>query len=253
MSAAPRNRRRHRCHWTAEEDLYLVREWGEISTRLMRQRLGRTALAILTRAQVLGLPAPTHCSGAGEPMARAAERLGVDVVTVNRFARDCGVRCDRLARVSIREVVRSVRRGCDVDQLEALFAQRIKRVVTIRAWCGAHPDTNTTTVGRRLSAAGVRTKGQRYRMLLPEQLLDEVMRHSKRGRWVTLWRAIQALDRLPCEPWLLALAAVDIAAAGRAPEGPAGDAARAAAEWTEHLPQGPLHLATRLAVEAVIP
>lgn len=252
MSAPPRNRRRHHQHWTREEDALLIREWGEVSTRILRERLGRTAVAILSRSRALGLPAPSHCSG--DSLTDAARRLGVDTTTALRFARDCGVRCDRLARVSIRETVKVMRRGCDLSQLEILYRERLRRCVSIRGWCQSHPaaGATTTTVGRRLAAAGIRTRGQRRRTILPEELLNEVMYRS-RPRWVTLWRAIQELEGVSCESWLLALAAVDIAAAGRAPEGPAGDAARAAAEWTEQLPQGPLTLATRLAVEAVVP
>ncbi len=246
----PRCRRRHRQRWTPAEDALLLREWGELSSRVLRERLGRTGMAILARAKDLGLP---PASARAAPLSEAGRRLGISGITAQRFAESCGIRLDRRACCVVRETCSVLRLGCDVDQLEALYAQRVRRVLSVGEWCRSR-GRDQSTQGRRLRAAGIASqRGARLRALYPEALLDEVSHHGRRGRWVTLWRAIQGLDRLPCEPWLLALAAVDIAAAGRAPEGAAGDAARAAAEWTEHLPQGPLTLATRLAVESVIP
>lgn len=64
-------------------------------------------------------------------------------------------------------------------------------------------------------------------------MADACGRRAASGPWLDLWRAVLALGDIPCAPWVMALAAWDIAHGG--------------AEWFEHLPQPVATIARRVA------
>lgn len=235
MSGKPKIRQRHAKHWTREEDALLRREWGELGGRELVARLHRSANAIVRRACNLGLPP----SGAGRASVKAlGRRLGCTAFAVDSFARECGMRLDALHPVS-RLSRGSGRRGGDADQIEVLYALRVSRVVTLRAWDVSRGRSGGAASGLLRAAGLPGARGRRLLLRVPEALLDELAAGVVDGPWSALWRRVAALSERPCASWLLALAAWDLRAVadGRAPHD--------AAEWTDLWLPGAVRAAAR--------
>jgi len=200
--------------WTAEEDALLCREWGEISGDTLSGKLGRSELACLLRAKVLGLPPQT--SGR-ESVKVVAQRLGVTGWALLALLRECGVPPRPLHLVTETQRRQNPKRGVDPLLADELFTLRMQRAVSLHTWDRAR-GVAYGTAGRLLVRHGFSVSRRGKILRAPEALLDEMHKHGP-GPWAHLWRLVLAMPERPCAPWFLALAAWDLAADNSKPEG----------------------------------
>jgi len=221
--------------WTSAEDKILRDRWGEDAGRTLVKKLGRSESAIYLRAQALGLPPQSQ----GRTSATSACRtVGMWHDTLYRLLAECGLHPSRMALVRQRQVSTggSPVLAVDLDAAEALIGVRDRRTVRMFEWARSEGVCGVALLYRlRKAALKPQSAGQvRY----PIELLAEVDKArggaAPAGPWVDLWRAVLAVPDLPCAPWVVALAARDLALG-------------VGAEWTEHLPQPVAGLARRLA------
>lgn len=214
--------------------------WGDACERRLRAALGRTAKAIYTHAKVLGLPTQAEVARS-VPVARAARRLGLDMAQVWRLLTSLGVVPTMRAPVGNQSMVRYRQRVVEFDQVEALFSQRQTRTATRDGWARER-GIPSSRVDRALERAGVATwnTGRRCQVRLPVGLIEEAVRGAP-GPWCAVWAEVLAEAQrggpLPCDAWLLALAAHDVATLPDPQD----------REWVEWLPQQQLVLARRIA------
>jgi hypothetical protein len=124
--APPAVLRRHKCLWTPEEDALLTREWGELAERSLRQKLGRSANALLIRARELGLPSQAQ----GRTLVtHACRNIGVWHDTLYRLLDECGLRAEDAAPLRPAGTRGETRHlAIDADAAEVLLAVRDARI-----------------------------------------------------------------------------------------------------------------------------
>ncbi len=240
--APPAVLRRHKCLWTPEEDALLTREWGELAERSLRQKLGRSANALLIRARELGLPSQAQ----GRTLVtHACRNIGVWHDTLYRLLDECGLRAEDAAPLRPAGTRGETRHlAIDADAAEVLLAVRDARTQWLATWSRS-VDRCTVSDFNRFVRFGLRppTGGHvRYPIALMEEASRPRWRDRPTGPWCDLWRRVIATPDLPTAPWVAALAAWDLAHAD--------DAGRA---WIEHLPLRARDLAAELAASIARP
>ena len=223
--------------WTAADDRLLRDRWGEDSARTLKAKLGRTETALYQRARARALGLPAQSQGR-TLVSRACRRVGLWHDTLYRLLAECGMRPMRAAPVR-----QHPREGCyrrlvvDLDAVEALITLRDRRTNRLFEWARTE-DVGGIGLLYRMRRAGAVPRGGGY-VRYPVDLLVEVDRARGRtvasGPWLDLWRRVIAAASLPCAPWVVALAAWDLAHEETPPA------------WVEHLPQKVAALARRLA------
>lgn len=242
-SRAPKRRawltRNNRLPWTPEDVATLVREWGELSPRTLREKLGRTAGAIARKAWDLRLP--DHAAAEGCVTAHVAcRRLGIHHPTLRALLRECGIDEGRAAPLRLAPA-RYRHRSIDAVAAGDLLAVRDARTITLGAWCSRearccqHVRRRAVRFGVLQRAAVARGPLLRYPVAMLESVIAATPPYAPPGGpWLDLWRAVLALPSLSCAPWVVALAAWDLGHE-RAPA------------WVEHLPTSVVALARSLA------
>ena len=135
--------------------------------------------------------------------------------TLYRLLAECGLHPSRMALVRQRQVSTggSPVLAVDLDAAEALIGVRDRRTVRMFEWARSEGVCGVALLYRlRKAALKPQSAGQvRY----PIELLAEVDKArggaAPAGPWVDLWRAVLAVPDLPCAPWVVALAARDLA------------------------------------------
>lgn len=203
----------HSRAWTQEEVLTLRREWGELTERVLRQKLpGRTISAIYGKAKELGLPAQ---SDGRTGYRHASTRLGVDLLAIRKLITEVGMTLGHVAPINPRGR-RFARREVDVDALEVILRHRDLRCTTSSSWDTAHGLSRSVT-SARARRAGVFLRGTSGgRVYVPREVFAEVSAGGP-GAACALWqRAVAEARTEHCAPWVLHLAAIDLQAGGEA-------------------------------------
>jgi len=157
--------------WSAEEDAFIVREWAELSPRVLRAHLpGRTTYAIARRARVLGLGLAERAQGL-MPIYKAAERAGYGksafvALLVRQGVPTCRIGVQRThgtarpwRHVDWEDVVRAVERDTKLES-----ARDAANRLGVSQWA----------VLQRLRSAGHALE-QRRRVRLPPEVIDRAM------------------------------------------------------------------------------
>jgi hypothetical protein len=219
--------------------MILRARWGEDGARTLTRKLRRSETAIYQRARDLGLPSQSQ---GRTPVAAACRAVGVCHDTLYRLLAECGMRPHPAApvRQHPRKSAHYRKLVVEQDAVEALLTVRDRRTLRLCEWARRAGACPTATLYRVRRAGAVPEGGGHVRY--PVDLLEEVDlargRQAASGPWLDLWRAVIASPKLPCAPWVLALAAWDFAHEATAPA------------WVEHLPQGVVALARHLAARA---
>ncbi len=240
--ALPAVLRRNKCLWTPEEDALLTREWGELAERSLREKLGRSANAILLRARFLNLPPQAQ----GRTLVTHACRdIGLWHDTLYRLLDECGLRAEDAAPLRPAGTRGETRHlAVDADAAAALLALRDARTQRLATWARS-VDRCPVSDFNRLTRFGLRpaTGGHvRYPIALLEEASRPRWRDRPTGPWCDLWLKVIARTDLPTAPWVVALAAWDLVHAD--------DAGRA---WIEHLPLRARDIAAELAASIARP
>lgn len=196
-------------HWTAAEDKLLRLVWGEQGERTVCQKLpGRTPAAIVSRAKHLrlGPQATGRVSIAG-----AARRLGIDDDSVRALVREAGAHLDVGAPIAPTRARHHKHFALELDGVEVLLTSRDLRCATAAAW-DRHVGVAHSTTARLLASARLhRPSGRGSRAWIPRDVLAELT-SRRHGDAVALWRRVSVAATGLCAPWVLFLAATDLAA-----------------------------------------
>lgn len=138
--------------WTAEEEAYLLREWADVTMRVLREHLpGRSSKAIRQCAWELGLRAADRRQGLVS-ITVAAERAGYSIEGLQSLLARQGVAMHRVGAKLKKDGLR-LPRHVDWDDVVAAVARDVrletKRDAARRLGLSEH------TVRARLRAAGV--------------------------------------------------------------------------------------------------
>lgn len=232
-------RRAHR-HWTPAEEETLRRMWGDAGERRLRVALGRTAKGIYAHAALLGLPSQVEVARCAS-IHRVAQRIGLVHDALVKFLASVGIVPTMRAPVGYQSRGHYRQSAVEPEQVEVLFTQRETRTATRDAWAREHGMTGQR-VECAMDRAGVGTWNARRRchVRLPVGVIEEAAAGAP-GPWCAVWAEVLAEAQrggpLPCDAWLLALAAHDVATIPD-PQ---------AREWVEWIPQQQLVLARRIA------
>lgn len=214
--------------------------WGDACERRLRSALGRSAQSICRRAYALGLPTQSEVARA-QSVNAVARRIGLVHDAFAKFLAQVGIIPTLRAPVGYQSRGGSRQRVVEPEQVEALFAARQTRTATRDAWA-REQGIPVRRVEGALERAGVATWNARWRcqVRLPVGVMEEAVAGAP-GPWCAVWAEVLAEAQrggpLPCDAWLLALAAHDVATIPD-PQ---------AREWVEWIPQQQLVLARRIA------
>jgi len=155
-----------RRRWTAAEDAYLAREWGEVCPRVLRKGLpGRTWTAIVGRA-VAALGLDRGIPQGYVSLHEAAHRLGyTDSAFVQRLAARHGVAIRLHPRPRDVGAKRSPRRCVEWDAIRDALTREMSTTESVHAGAAARGVCGVT-LWRWLNAAGVlppRPEGHAHR------------------------------------------------------------------------------------------
>lgn len=208
----PASRRRQNAHWTPEEDAALRLLWGHNGARTLREKLGRTELAIAKRAKLLRLPSQSQGL---VPVGTACKRLGMWHDTLYRLLSECGLAPELKSPVRERASTHYRQLVVELDQAEALLRQRDTRTTMTGAWA-VRVGARCISVARLLQRRGLyppQRKGREAR--IPTGVYEEAYASGRGGRlglgpWCAAWSAALRVSDSPCAPWLLTLIAHDL-------------------------------------------
>jgi len=235
-----RTQRRSHRRWTPAEDALLRKLWGDAGERKLRSELGRSAQSICRRAYAIGLPTQSEVARSVSVNA-VANRIGLVHEAFARFLAAVGIIPTLRAPLGYQSHGGSRQRVVEPDQVEALYAQRETRTATRDAWA-REQGVSVRRVEGALERLGIGTWNARWRcqVRFPVGVLEEAVRGAP-GLWCAAWAEVLAEAQrggpLPCDAWLLALAAHDLAAFPDPKD----------REWVEWIPQQQLVLARRIA------
>jgi hypothetical protein len=158
--------------WTPEQSALLIREWGELSSRGLREKLSpHSWIAIRARAKRLGLPM-------GVPQGRATvhrmeELFGFDEKTIRALLERAGLAA-RLSYPSQGRPPRSPWRHYDLEEARAIIEQHLRAETTTEA--AARLGLHANTMRQRARRAGLVT--QRARVRLPPETWNQLAANS---------------------------------------------------------------------------
>jgi hypothetical protein len=170
---------RWRRKWTADEDRVLVREWGEVTQRVLRAKLrGRTWGAIVERAGDLGLP--MGVPQGWETLTAAARRLGYATATLRALLARRGITTKRWVGRGGTRPFTIVEATCATEAVEAELEER-RRIETIADAARAR-GVGEQNLRRALLLMGAYTVGQRgVPVVLPAKVYDAAAARCRRA------------------------------------------------------------------------
>ncbi len=236
--ARPKVRRNTFARWTSEDDQKLREMWGDYSEREIRDALGRTVESLYRRAYLLGLGAQAKASRT-VAICPMSKRLGLSPRGLLAILDECGVTPTRGNPCSRTAVAAYRHRVVDPDAVEALYRCRESRTTTRAGW----EREQGIKIGPRAEREALRARLRDVpaQSRVPVGVLEEAYR-GERGTWTEVWElAVASCCETPyCSPWLITLAAHDLAYL----RGPGSKLARA---WVEWIPAKPQNVAREVA------